>query len=298
MWTRRTTALAAALLAASCADPAPESDAESPAMSDEEAVAAVADYWETHFNLQHPEMVASKYTEDAWTAPADGGWIEGREEIQAWLAEMSADAATADITPVETVILGDKALSMGRYTVSTAGPDGNPMELSGAYMNALDKIDGEWRIVGSMTNYDSPRPDGWEWRSMPAGDAPPDVENQFSGLVEAFASAWNAQDPAGVAALYAEDAMTAYTGGTILEGRAAIEADVAERMQPGVSLELHQVDADQIDETHWGSGGWYAVQGPDGSTVQTGMWWNIYEVRGDEAPKIVWTFTNAFPMEM
>ena len=187
---------------------------------------------------------------------------------------------------------------MGRYAVSTTGPDGNPMEFSGAYMNALDKVDGEWMIVGSMSNYDSPRPDGWEWNAMPDGDAPPDVDNQFSALVDEFESAWNAQDAAGVAATFTDGSMAAFSNGPVMMGPGGIESGMAERMQEGVTIEIHQVNADQIDDTHWGSGGWYEMRGPDGSAVQTGMWWNIIAIQDDGSPKIHWSISNAFPMEM
>ena len=297
MWTRRVTAIAAGLVLAACAEPAPEPADESPAMTDEEAIAAVADYWETHYNMQHPDMVASRYTDDAWVSPANGGWFEGREQVEGWLAANTAASPTADIMPMETVGLGDRALSMGRYSVSTTGPDGNAMEFSGAYMNELSKVDGEWRIAGSMTNYDADPPDGMQWNAMPEGDAPPDIENQLSGLVEEFEAAWNGRDAAGVAALYADGARAAFSNGPILMGPDGIEAAMAERIPEGVSLVIHQVAADPIDDTHWSSGGWYEMAGPDGSTVQTGMWWNVIRMT-DGSPEIVWTISNAFPMEM
>jgi uncharacterized protein (TIGR02246 family) len=287
------------VLLAGCGEPPAEEGAsmeEASAVTDQEAIAALADSWETRYNAQEPERVAALYGADAWTAPAEGGMLEGREQVQGWVAENTADSPTVEIEPMETVILDDKALGMGRYTVTTTGPDGNPMEFSGAYMNALDKVDGEWKIVGSMSNYDSPRPEGWEWRAMPDGETPPDIDNQFSGLVESFQEAWNAQDAAAIGALYVDEALVAFSNAPIANGPSGVEATLAERMQPGVSVEIHQVDADQIDETHWGSGGWYSMEDSDGNTVQTGIWWNIYEMQDDGSPKIVWTMTNAFPM--
>ncbi|MEJ2539891.1 MAG: SgcJ/EcaC family oxidoreductase [Gemmatimonadota bacterium] len=290
-----------AVLLAGCGEPPAEEGASMPeasAVTDQEAIAALADSWETRYNAQEPERVAALYVADAWTAPAEGGWLEGREQIRGWVAENTAGASTAEIEPMETVILGDRALGMGRYSVTTTGPDGNPMEISGAYMNALSKVDGEWRIVGSMSNYDSPRPAGWEWGTMPEEETPPDFENQFSGLVESFQEAWNAGDAAAIGELYVDGALAAFSNAPIANGPSGVEATLAERMEPGMSLEIHQVEADQIDETHWGSGGWYATEDSDGNTVQSGMWWNIYEIQDDGSPKIVWTMTNAFPMAM
>lgn len=295
---RRFTPIACALALAACAEPTPEAAEGGSPMSDEEAIAALGDYWETHYNMQHPDMVASKYTDEAWVSPADGGWFEGREQVEGWLAESSAASPTVEITPVETMIMGDQAVGVGRYAVATTGPDGNPLEFSGAYMNALSKVDGEWRILGSMTNYDAPVPEGWEWNPMPEGDAPPDIENQFSPMIEAFETAWNSRDAAGVASLFADGALAAFSNGPIMMGPAGIESGMAGRMQEGVTLEIHQVATDQINDTHWGSGGWYEMQGPDGSTVQTGMWWNILVMQDDGTPRIVRSISNAFPMEM
>lgn len=209
----------------------------------------------------------------------------------------TANAPTVEITPGETVILGDHALGMGTYAVSTTGPEGGPMTFSGAYMNRLARVEGEWMVVGSMTNYDAPRPEGWEWTAMPEGDTPEAIENELTPLVEAFVAAFNAQDAAGISALFADGGKAAFSNGPIMDGPANIEAGMAERFQPGVDLAIHQVEAEPIEGDLWGSGGWYEMAGPDGSTVQTGLWWNIVRMN-DGTPEIVWSLTNAFPMEM
>ncbi|NNF37137.1 MAG: DUF4440 domain-containing protein, partial [Gemmatimonadetes bacterium] len=86
--------------------------------SDQEAIDALAEYWTTHYNMQHPEMVASVYTDSAWVTPANGGMFEGTEAITAWLTESTAPAPTAEVMPMETMIMGEIAVSMGTYRIS------------------------------------------------------------------------------------------------------------------------------------------------------------------------------------
>ncbi len=270
---------------------------EAPADSDQEAIAALGDYWQTHFNMNHPDMVASKYADSTFVSPADGGWVEGRDAVEAWLTELGEMSPTAEITPVETLVMGDRAMGIGTYSVSGTGPDGNAMEMSGSYMNALAKVDGEWMLTGSMNNYDSPRPEGWEWRGDPEGDTPPDLENEFTPVIEAFEAAYNSGDAAGVAALYTDDALVTYSDGPILRGPAAVESAMAQRMEAtgDATLVIHQVGTGDLDDSHMGSGGWYEIQGPDGTALRRGMWWNLMEMQADGSPKILWTLTNGWP---
>jgi ketosteroid isomerase-like protein len=298
MWYRRAVPFLAVALVAACGgdqDEAVQGEAVQGATDPAEAIAALGDYWETHFNMQHPDMVASKYVDTAWVAPADGGWVEGRDQIQTWLTELEEMSPTAEITPVETLVFGDQAMGIGSYSVSGTGPDGNPMEMSGTYMNALADAGGEWMLVASMNNYDAPRPEGWEWAEPMEGETPPDIENEFTPVIEAFESAYNSGDPAAIAALYTDDALVAYSDGPILRGPGAVQTAMGDRMENGGTLVIHQLGTNELDGTHAGSGGWYEIQGPDGATVQTGFWWNLMEME-DGTPKIRWTVTNAWPM--
>ena len=298
MWYRRVVPLLVAGLLAGCGggqDEAVESEESLAAANPVAALDAVAQYWETHYNMHHPDMVASVYADDAFVAPANGGVFEGPEAILGWLTEGVAGSPTADINGVETLIMGDQAMRIGTYEIATTGPDGAAMELSGSFMTSFARIDGEWKITGMVSNYDTEPPAEMAFADMPE-ETPPEVENEFSAVIEQFENAYNAGDAAGIAALYADDALVSYSSGPILRGPAEVQSAMAERMESGATLEIHQVGAEELDDTHAGSGGWYVVNGPgDTGPVQSGIWWNLMETQPDGTMKILWTVTNARP---
>jgi len=218
---RRLAAFLAAGLLIACSEPpaeeAPPQEAAAP--SDQEAIAELAEYWETHYNLQHADMVASKYGDEAWVAPADGNVFEGREGVQGWLAgTMAAMSPNIDITPVETVVVGDRAMSIGTYAVSAAPEGADPVSYSGTYINSLAKVGGEWVITGSVTNYDAPRPEGWEWSPPMEQEVPQDTAI-FPEMTAAYEAAWNAGDAAALAAMYTDNARAAWTDAPLVSGR-------------------------------------------------------------------------------
>ncbi|HSG46454.1 MAG TPA: nuclear transport factor 2 family protein [Longimicrobiales bacterium] len=296
---RRLAAIVAAAALVACAEPpadeAPAQDAEAAAPSDQEAIAAVAEYWETHYNMQHADMVASTYGDEAWVAPADGNVFEGREGIQGWLAgDMEAMAPTIDITPVETVVVGDLAMSIGSYSVSAAPEGADPVSFSGTYINSMARVDGEWVITGTVTNYDSPRPEGWAWNPPMEGEVPPDSAI-FPEMITAYEAAWNAGDGAALAAMYTENARAAWTDAPLVSGRAAIEAAAMARTTTGSTLDLHEVGGEDLGDGWTGVGGWYSVTGPDGEVMRQGIWMNLVRTGEDGTPRIHWTVSNGRP---
>jgi uncharacterized protein (TIGR02246 family) len=276
---------------------APETATADAMPSDEEAIDALAEYWVTHYNMQHPDMVASVYTDSAWVMPADGGMFEGREAVAAWLAGSVEPAPTATVTPVETLLRGDVAVGLGTYTVSMTDDAGETMGFSGSYMNVYEKVDGEWKVEGMLTNYDAPPPAEWQWNAPYEGEAPPS-NPAFPDLIDAYEAAFNAGDAAGIAALYVDDAKAAFSNGPIVEGPAAIQASMAERMTPGATIEIHEAGNADMGDGWRGGGGWYEIMGPDGAVVQTGYWMNVLRMQDDGTPKIAWTLTNARPAGM
>lgn len=274
-------------------DAAPEA-AEAMAAADREAIDAVAEYWETHYNMHHPDMVASTYTDSAWVAPADGRMAQGLPAVQAWLAEGTEASPTIDITPVETLIAGDMAVGMGTYALTISPEGAEPMSYSGSYMNVMERVGDEWKIAGTMSNYDAPRPDDWQWGPPSEADMPPD-DPRFPELVDAFEAAFNAGDAAAVAALYTDDAMVALSDGPILNGAGAVEESMAARMMEGATIEIHEVGNEDLGDGMYGGGGWYQITGPDGMVAQSGYWMNVVEVQADGTPRIAWSLTNARP---
>lgn len=279
-----------------CAEPPaeePPMEEAAAASPDQEAIAAVADYWATHYNMQHPDMVASKYAEDAWAAPSDGGVYEGREAIAAWLAESAAQSPTVEIIPVETVIMGDQAMGIGRYSITVTPEGGEAMTYGGAYLNHLTKVDGEWHIAGSISNYDSARPEGWEWTAM--GDDAPEESSLFPEMLVAYENAWNAGDGAAIAEMYTDDAMAAWTDAPLVEGKAAIREAAMARNTSGSTLDLHEVGGMDLGDGWHGVGGWYSVSDAEGTVVRQGVWMNLVHAPEGGTPKIRWTVSNGTP---
>lgn len=299
---RTLAAVLAALALASCGEPpadeAPEAQeqaARAAAGSDEAALDALADSWESAYNAHDAEAVVALYAEEAGVWPANGGGFEGRDEIRGWLTDAFEADPTVRITPGESHVAGDMAMSIGRYALTMSPEGAGEVAASGTYMNALERIDGQWRLVASVTNYDAPPPEGMEWNSLPEGE-PPEEDDTFAELVSGYEAAWAAGDAAAVAALHTEDARVAYSDGPILEGRAAVEAALEERMVPGTSLRIHPVSSEALGDGFTGQGGWYELVDAQGNAVQTGAWMNLVEVQDDGTARIHWTITNARPL--
>ncbi|MEQ9569358.1 MAG: DUF4440 domain-containing protein [Longimicrobiales bacterium] len=272
---------------------APEA-AEVMAAADHEAIDAVAEYWETHYNMQHPAMVASTYVDSAWVAPADGRMAEGLPAVEAWLTESTQAAPTIDITPGETLIAGDVAVGMGTYAITVSPEGAEPMSYSGSYMNLMGRVGDDWKIAGTMSNYDAPPPDDWQWGPSFEGEMPAD-DPRFPELIDAYEAAFNAGDAAAVAAHYTDDAMVALSNGPMLNGQGAVQEAMAARMMEGATIEIHEIGNLDLGDGMYGGGGWYQITGPDGMVAQSGYWMNVVEVQSDGSPKIAWSLTNARP---
>lgn len=300
---RRSTVAAflAALALGSCAEPpaddAPDAEgaaAVADAQAAESAIDALADAWQAAYNTHDAQQVASMYTEDGQVYPADGGGFEGREAIRGWLAGAFADDPTIEIMPGQVHTSGNRGVAMGTYAVTVSPEGADPVTLSGAYMNALERVNGAWAIATTVSNYDQPPPEGMTWNPPLEGDPPPE-EDTFAQLAADYESAWNAGDAAAVAALHTPDARVAYADGPILQGRSAVQAAAEERMTPGTTLDIHPVGHEDLGDGSTGQGGWYEIADPEGNVVQTGIWMNLVQVQDDGTPLIRWSVTNARP---
>ncbi len=109
--------------------------------------------YETHWNLQHPDMVADFYTTDAWVSFANRAPVEGRSAVAAALQERAAEMATEiDIHSVGTMDLGDGwAIDGGWYELTAA--EGGALVQRGMYMNLVRRMDdGSMQVQWSVSN--------------------------------------------------------------------------------------------------------------------------------------------------
>lgn len=274
------------------AQPDPMPEEATSATRAQAAIEAVREAWVTHYNLHHPDMVADLYADSAWVLNADLAVDEGRDAIAASLTEAMQSNPTATVTTRETRVFGDDAVSIGTYEV-TATPEGaDPVSWSGHYLNYLTRIDGEWKITGLITNYDSPRPEGWTW-AEPVAEAPPE-EGTMGELVEGYETHWNLQHPDMVADFYAPDAVVALANQPVLEGRDAVAAALRERQAQGpTEIDVHDVATIDLADGWKLDGGWYELTAVEGdATVQTGMYMNLVRRMEDGSWKIHWMVSN------
>lgn len=250
------------------------------------------------YNAGDVAGVASLYTDEAWVMNASGQASDGMEQIVSWIEGELAGSPMVVIETQDIFLSGERAATWGTYAVEAMGPDGAPMEFSGSYMNALENVEGEWKIAALLTNFDSPRPEGWEWGSSMGGD-PPAEEGMLGDLVEAYETHWNLGHPDQVAAIYAPDAMAALGNTSPTMGRAAIQAMLTERMGGGdnpPTLDLHDVNTWEMADGYMFDGGWYEFTSPDtGEPMQMGVYFLLVGPGEDGAMQIQWAVSNALP---
>jgi len=150
----RVTLLLIGLFVAACGgrEPAEEQATTAEAPSDEEALDGLAEYYETHFNMHHPSMVASIFTDSAFALLADGEVNMGKAAIESSLTESMAAQPTVEISPMHRRVFGEMAVTMGTYTVSATPEGGEAMQYGGSYLTVATKASGEWKVVGQLTN--------------------------------------------------------------------------------------------------------------------------------------------------
>jgi len=106
-----------------------------------------------------------------------------------------------------------------------------------------------------------------------------DLKAQITKLDQAWQTAYNAKNAAGIAALYAEDAKLMAPGSATVPGRAAIQAFFAEQVKGGGTNTL--TTAEVLDGgTYAIAIGGYVATGPDGKHLDHGSYVTIYKKVG------------------
>jgi uncharacterized protein (TIGR02246 family) len=128
--------LAAAALAAGCASEempeVPEVTAMAVSVTDP-ALEKVREDYVTHFNMGHASVVGELFADSAVMLAADGSVDEGKAAIVAGMEQTMGSSPTLDITTVETTVMGDMALTRGRYQIGMTPPGASQVDLSGYY---------------------------------------------------------------------------------------------------------------------------------------------------------------------
>lgn len=238
---------------------------DAPAMPDADAaMATITDYWQTHYNMGHGSMVASKFVEDGVLWGSSGAMLYGREAIGEGLqSRMDAGSSEIAIHPGAAMGFGDQVVARGHY-VLTGGDARN----SGYYMGVAENVDGEWALKGMVANLDTPD------QTMSAGAMMDMPEGMGGDLVQEssdyFVTHYNMGHASMVANTFTEDAVAMLPGERAREGRAAVEEGLQALLDAGVMFSgMSTWSAHDLDEGHAvgigtygtedGSGGHYAA---------------------------------------
>jgi len=265
--------------------------------ADEQALADVADYWVTHYNMGHPGMVASVYAEESFFLGADGGLAEGPEAIEAMLGQNAAVSPQIEVTPGDQMVFGDVGVGWGTYQM-TLNPEGaEAISYGGSYFTRSAKIDGEWKIVAHLGNLTDDPFEGFEFTS-PGGEPGPDDETMRE-LQDDFETHFNMGHASMVADFYTEDAMSSFTRGGPTHGRAAIADRLTELMEETPSnIEIHGLGTDEVGDGWAISGGWFAQSPKDGGDpVAMGGFMNLLRQQDDGSWQVHWAVSNGWPAD-
>lgn len=265
--------------------------------ADRAGLDAVGDYYETHFNMHHASMVAETFdTEESGGMFADGTIAPGPEAVLARLEAQMAGTPTLDLNTTDYMVFGDVAVGYGDYSVETTPPGGETMTLSGHWLGEFRRqADDTWKIGWTTTNYDHDWPEGGT--SGPQPDEAPPAEGTMTDLTNGWATHYNLGHASMVADYHTEDGFAAFSNGPVLNGRAAIEADLAARMESApVDIEIYDIATTQLADGWALDAGWYELSAKEGGdVVQAGTYMALAREADDGTWQTHWFVSNGVP---
>jgi uncharacterized protein (TIGR02246 family) len=159
MKTNRFFLLAASLLllagCQSVSDSRPRRELDAP---QREELRQVSAEWDRLFNTADTAKLASLYAEDAVSMPPNSPTVQGRKAIQAEFEAFFASNAAHHETIVDQFLKeGDLAIEVARYRM-TYKPRAGGTEVveTGRHLECRRRIDGQWKIVMEIWNFDTP----------------------------------------------------------------------------------------------------------------------------------------------
>jgi len=127
--------------------------------ADKTAIRAATDSFVANARSRRDSANAWLFTETATFMPPNGGPVEGRAAIRAWLAAFPP-MSEFTATPVEIDGRGDLAYVRGTYTLTIAAASGRAaMPDHGKYLEIRRRQpDGKWLVAIDIFNSDVPLP--------------------------------------------------------------------------------------------------------------------------------------------
>lgn len=263
---------------------------------DAAALAAVFEYYETHYNMGHGSMVADVFQEDGLFVSGVSGIVAGREAIaEAFQGNMDSASPQVDIEVDDQMIAGDLGVARGTFSYEPTA-EGATGGASGYWMSLADRTEDGWKLRGIVSNVDSEQ----ERPNFTHADLPPGEGDMGTELVadgaEYYQTHFNMGHPDMVAARYAEDAVAMMGGRSAVTGREAIAAALKEYTDQGAQLTISPWAAEPFGEDMVVGLGTFTME-LEGQTAE-GHYTGLYRVLDDGTTQIVWALTSVNPPAM
>jgi len=118
------------------------------------AIEAADQTFVDNFNRGDAAGVAALYTEDGTFMPPNGGFVSGREAIQATFQSlMDMGIKALELETLEVEALGDTAYEVGTYALLSAGGD---VLDRGKFLVIWKQVGGQWQLHRDMINTSQP----------------------------------------------------------------------------------------------------------------------------------------------
>ena len=275
--------------------PVPADEPADQTLTDVEAVAAVADYYETHYNMAHPSMVASVMTEQGLMWTGTGARAFGREAIDALLTEqIEGSSPQIEVDQLDAMVFGDRAMSYGSYSVS-GDANGQPYTNTG-YWTSLFQSEGEdWKSMGLVSNLDSPDQVVLPVE-MEAFPEPIESASMLEERARYYMTHFNLGHPSMVADMFTDDAVMMPSGAPLVRGRDVILERLTALTDAGAQVVLTPWANQELDGGAWIAGvGTYEIEVP-GEETELGHYSGFFQVVDGEV-MIHWLLLGAWPVE-
>jgi uncharacterized protein (TIGR02246 family) len=104
--------------------------------------------FEEAFNAGDLDALLALYEPDAALIPQPGVLVNGLDEIGPALQDFLDLGATINLDTKQSVVVGDLAYLINRWSLTGTDPDGNPIEMGSLTAEiARQQGDGSWRFV-------------------------------------------------------------------------------------------------------------------------------------------------------
>lgn len=287
-----------AMIFISCGGDVEEAPVVAAEMTDEEQLVELRENWALHYNMHHPAVVAGYYTDSVVSLNADGNVLMGLAANTAGLEAQMAGSPTISLTGEEMMVFDGRAVALGSYSVETTPEGGEAMTITGSYLTSFTKESGDWKIDAVVTNYDSPRPEGWPYVTGDDMEPPPD-DGTMTEMLNGFAMHLNMGHASVAAGYYAEDAISANGDEPIVRGRDAVTASIEGLFEaiPGAHVTIHDVATIPLAEGWALDGGWFQIDASEGGApVLAGSYLLLCKQVEDGSWKIQWEVSNMQPL--